>query len=110
MYFSCYRSVMRVKLTIFILSSFLLWSSLLAVSHHNNLSKHEEVKISAELVSKAIVSDDNFIWKKSSYQLHSVLINFAKTKIGAAREQLYSASHFTQKSVRYYLLFRVLRN
>jgi hypothetical protein len=110
MYFSCFRRVMRVKLTIFILSTFLLWSSLLAVSHHNNISKHQEIKISAELVSKAIVSDDNFIWKKSSYQLHSVLINFAKTKIVAVREQLYTASHFTQKSVRYYLLFRVLRN
>ena len=101
---------MRVKLTIFILSAFLLWSSLLAVSHHNIVSKHQEIKISAELVSKAIVSDEDFIWKKSSYQLHIVLIKFAKTKINAGREQLYTTSHFTQKSVRYYLLFRVLRN
>lgn len=110
MYFSCFRRVMRVKLTIFILSAFLLWSSLLAVSHHNIVSKHREIKISAELVSKAIVSDEDFIWKKSSYQPHNVLINFAKAKIGAGREQLYTTSHFSQKSVKYYLLFRVLRN
>jgi len=110
MYFSCSRSVMRVKLTIFILSTFLLWSSLLAVSHHNIISKHQEIKISAELVSKAIFSDDNFIWKKSSYQLFTVLINFAKTQINVGREQSFTSSHFTQKSVRYYLLFRVLRN
>jgi hypothetical protein len=101
---------MRVKLTIFILSAFLLWSSLLAVSHHNTISKHQEIKISAEIVNKAIVSDEDFIWKKSSYQLYNVLINFAKTKISAGREQLYTTSRFTQKSVKYYLLFRVLRN
>ena len=101
---------MRVKLTIFILSAFLLWSSLLAVGNHHSISQHREIKISAEIVGKAIVADEDFIWKKSSYQLHNVLINFAKTKIGVAREQLYTASHFAQKSVRYYLLFRVLRN
>ena len=101
---------MRVKLTIFILSAFLLWSSLLAVSHHNNVSKYREIKISAELVSKAIVSDEDFIWKKSSYQLHSLLLKFAKATIDAGREQLNTTSRFTQKSVRYYLLFRVLRN
>jgi len=101
---------MRVKLTIFILSTFLLWSSLLAVSHHNNVSKHREIKISAELVSKAIVADEDFIWKKSSHQLHSLLIKFAKEKINAGREQLRNTTRFTQKSVKYYLLFRVLRN
>jgi hypothetical protein len=101
---------MRVKLTIFILSAFLLWSSLLAVSHHNNVSKYREIKISAELVSKAIVSDEDFIWKKSSHQLHSLLVKFAKAKISTGRELLNTTSRFTQKSVRYYLLFRVLRN
>ncbi len=101
---------MRVKLTIFILSAFLLWSSLLAVGHHNSVSKYREIKISAELVSKAIVSDEDFIWKKSSYQLQSLLIKFAKEKINAGREQLSTTARFTQKSVKYYLLFRVLRN
>jgi len=110
MYFSCSKKVMRVKLTIFILSTFLLWSSLLAVSHHNNLSKHREIKISAEIVSKAIVSDEDFIWKKTSSQLHFLLPKFAKATIDAGREQLKTTSRFAQKSVRYYLLFRVLRN
>ena len=101
---------MRVKLTIFILSAFLLWSSLLAVGHHNVLSKHHEIKISAEVVNKAIISDEDFIWKKSSSQLHLVLPKFAKATIDAGREQLKTSSRFTQKSVRYHLLFRVLRN
>jgi hypothetical protein len=101
---------MRVKLTIFILSAFLLWSSLLAISHHTYLSKHREVKISSELATKAIVSDEDFIWKKSSYQLHTVLLNFASANINAWREQLNATSPFTRKSVKYYLLFRVLRN
>ena len=101
---------MRVKLTIFILSAFLLWSSLLAASHHNILSKHQEIKISADIVSKTIVSDEDFIWKKTSYQLHSPLIKFAKEKINAGREQLSTNTLFTPKSVKYYLLFRVLRN
>lgn len=101
---------MRVKLTIFILSAFLLWSSLLAVSHHNIPSKRQEIKISAEIVGQTIVSDEDFIWKKSSYQLHSLLIKFAKSKINAASELLNTTARFTQKSVKYYLLFRVLRN
>jgi hypothetical protein len=101
---------MRVKLTIFILSAFLLWSSLLAVSHHNNVSKYREIKISAELVSKAIVADEDFIWKKSSSLLHVVLPKFAKATIDACCDQLKTNSRFTQKSVRYYLLFGVLRN
>ena len=101
---------MRVKLTIFVLSGFLLWSSLLAVGHHNSVSKHREIKISAEIVGKAIVSDEDFIWKKSSPQFYLLLSKFAKTKIDAGREQLKTTSRFTQKSVRYYLLFRVLRH
>jgi hypothetical protein len=101
---------MRVKLTIFILSAFLLWSSLLAVSHHNSVSKHREIKVSADLVSKAIVADEDLIWKKSSYQTHSLLIKFSKAIVNAGREQIHTTSRFTQKSVRYYLLFRVLRN
>jgi hypothetical protein len=101
---------MRVKLTIFVLSAFLLWSSLLAVSHHNTVSKHQEIKNSADLVSKTIVSDEDFIWKKSSSQLHLVLPKFAKEKINAGREQLSNVTRFTQQSVKYYLLFRVLRN
>jgi hypothetical protein len=101
---------MRVKLTIFILSAFLLWSSLLAVSHHNSLSKHQEIKISSELVGKAIVADEDFIWKKSTNQLHTVLKNFATVEINARHEQLNTAFHFPQKFVKYYLLFRVLRN
>ena len=101
---------MRVKLTIFILSAFLLWSSLLAVGHHNSVSKYREIKISAELVSKAIVSDEDFIWKKSSSQLNLLLPKFAKAKIDADREQIKTTSRFTQTSVRSYLLFRVLRN
>ena len=101
---------MRVKLTIFILSAFLLWSSLLAVGHHNSVSKYREIKISAELVSKAIVSDEDFIWKKTPSQLHSLFVKFAKANINEGPEQLITTSRFTQKSVKYYLLFRVLRN
>jgi hypothetical protein len=101
---------MRVKLTIFILSALLLWSSLLAVSHHNGVSKHREIKVSAELVSKAIAADEDLIWKKSSYQPHPLLIKFSKATINAGREQIKPTSCFTQKPVRYYLLFRVLRN
>ena len=101
---------MRVKLTIFILSAFLLWSSLLAASHHNILSKRHEIKISAETVSAAIVSDEDFIWKKSSNQFPSLIIKFARAKIDTGCEQLITPSRFTQKPVKYYLLFRVLRN
>jgi hypothetical protein len=101
---------MRVKLTIFILSVFLLWSSLLAASHHNNLSKRQETKISAEIFGKSIASDEDLIWKKSSDQFHSLLIKFAKAKINAGSERLNTTSRFTQKSVKFYLLFRVLRN
>ena len=99
-----------MKLTIFILSAFLLWSSLLAVGHHNSVSKYREIKISTELVSKAIVSDEDVIWKKSSSQLYLLLPKFAKAKIDAGLEQIKTTSRFTQNSVRYYLLFRVLRN
>jgi hypothetical protein len=100
---------MRVKLTISILSVFLLWSGLLTASHHNNLSRRQEIKISAEIVGKEIVSGEDFIWKKSD-QLHALLVKFAKTKIDSRIEQSSAPSRFTQKSVRYYLLFRVLRN
>ena len=101
---------MRVKLTIFVLSAFLLWSSLLAVGNHHSISQHREIKISAELVSKAIVSDEDFIWKKIPSQLHLLLVKFAKAKINEGPGQLNTTSRFTQKSVKYYLLFRVLRN
>ena len=101
---------MRVKLTIFILSAFLLWSSLLAVSHHNIPSKRQEIKISAEIVGQTIVSDEDFIWKKSSCQLPNVFIDFAKAKINASREESRTTFRFAQKSVKHYLLFKVLRN
>ena len=104
------RKVMRVKLTIYILSVFLLWSSLLAVGRHRSISKYQEIKISADVVSKAIVLDEDFIWKKTSFQPHSVLINFGLAKVNARHERLSIVSFFTKQSVKYYLLFRVLRN
>ena len=101
---------MKAKLTIFVLSVFLLWSSLLAVSHHNNFSKHREIKVATEFVSKAIVPSEDVIWKKSPSQGYTVLINFALANVHAWLEPLDLSTSFTQKSVKYYLLFRVLRN
>ena len=99
---------MRAKLTIFIFSAFFLWSSLLTVSHHDSLFKRQEIKISAKPVGKAIVSDEDFIWGKTSCQLPDIFIGFAKAKINA--EQLCTTFRVAQKSVKHYLLFRVLRN
>jgi hypothetical protein len=100
---------MRAKLTIFILSAFLLWTSLPAVSHHSSLSKFQEVQTSDEFV-KAIVSGQDVIWKKSPCHFHNVFIDFAKAKVKGSLERLRTTSPFTQKSVKYYLLFRALRN
>ncbi len=109
MYFSCSKKGDESETDdiYFICFSALEQSARSKSSQH--LSKHQEIKIAAELVSKAIVSDEDFIWKKSSYQLHYVLINFAKAKLTLARTIKHNFS-FTQKSVKYYLLFRVLRN
>ena len=101
---------MSAKLTIFIFSAFFLWSSLLAVSHNDSLFKRQEIKISAKSLGKAIVSDEDFIWKITSCQLPNVFIDFAKAKINSSREELCTTFRFAQKSVKHYLLFRVLRN
>jgi hypothetical protein len=101
---------MRVKLTIFILSAVVLGSSLLTSGHHPSFSKHPELKASAELVSKAIVPDEDFTWKKKSYQPYTVFLNAAHAKINAGRKHLTATVHFTKRSVKYFLLFRVLRN
>ena len=101
---------MSAKLTIFIFSAFFLGSSLLAVSHHDSLFKRQEIKISAKPIGKSIVSDEDFIWKKSSCQLPNVFIDFAKAKINASREESRTTFRFAQKSVKHYLLFKVLRN
>jgi hypothetical protein len=100
---------MKVKLTILILSAFLLWSSLLTVCHHNHFSKQKEVKIASEVFTKTIVSED-FIWKKISYYPQLIFKNFVSDKVHAERKRVKTAISFTKKSVKYFLLFRVLRN
>lgn len=101
---------MRVKLTIFVLSSFLLWSSTLVATHHAKYSNDHEIKIAAKFIGKTTVSDQYFFWKKSTCQGPAVLINFALAKVHTWHDQVKVVSFFTQKSVKYYLLFRVLRN
>ncbi|HZB13746.1 MAG TPA: hypothetical protein VE467_11990 [Chryseolinea sp.] len=100
---------MKVKLTILILSAFLLWSGLLTVSHQNHFSKQKEVKIASEVFTKTIVSED-FIWKKISYYPQLIFKNFVSDKVHAERKRVETAIGSTKKSVKYFLLFRVLRN
>lgn len=101
---------MRVKVTIFILSAVILGSSLLTAGHHPSFSKHHELKISSELVNKAIVTDEDFTWKKKSYQPYTVYLSFASSKLNAGHKHLNTVVKFTKRSVKYFLLFRVLRN
>src|SRR5688572_10562368 len=101
---------MKVKLTIFILSAFLLWSSLLTISHHDHFSKQREVKIGSEVFTKAIVSEEDFIWKKTSYHPQLIFKSLVSDKVHAERRHVKTAIGFTKKSVKYFLLFRVLRN
>ena len=101
---------MKVKLTILILSAFLLWSGLLTVSHHNHFSKQREVKIAPEVLTKTIVLKEGFIWKKNSYYPQLIFKNCVSDKVHAERKHVETAIRFTKKSVKYFLLFRVLRN
>lgn len=101
---------MSVKLTIFVLSSCLLWSSLLVAIHHANYSSDHEIKIASKFVGQAIVSDKYFFWKKVTCQGPGVLTNFVFANVHAWCDQVKGVPFFTQKLVKYYLLFRVLRN
>jgi hypothetical protein len=101
---------MKAKLTIFILSAFLLWSSLLTVSHQNHFSKQQEVKIASNVFNETIVSAGDFIWKKTSCHPQSIFKSFVFDSVHAERKHVKIAIRFTKKSVKYFLLFRVLRN
>lgn len=101
---------MRVKLSIFVLSAFLLWSSVLTTGYHVRFSKHQELKIACQVINKAILADDDFIWKKLSVHAQTALANFTVSKIQAWLQLPQTVSTFTNKSAKFYLLFRVLRN
>jgi hypothetical protein len=83
---------------------------MLVAIHHASYSSDHEIKIAPKFVGKAIVSDKYFFWKKLTCQGSGVLINFAFANVHAWRDQVNVVPFFTQKSVKYYLLFRVLRN
>ncbi|WP_276367982.1 hypothetical protein [Chryseolinea sp. H1M3-3] len=101
---------MRVKLTIFVLSVFLLGVSLFAPKHRSVFSNHPEVKITTEIVSQAVIMDEDFIWKKSSAHVFYVIVNLTLAKAHASQGVLKTLPYFSAKTVKYYLLYRVLRN
>lgn len=100
---------MRVNLSIFIVTISLLWSSL-SLLHHFHFSRQQEVNVAGPVIQKAIVSDDDLIWKKAS--THALpgftVLSFRKSPVRALETK--TTSFFTQIAVRYYLLFRVLRH
>ncbi|HEX6225346.1 MAG TPA: hypothetical protein VFZ52_13090 [Chryseolinea sp.] len=101
---------MKVKVTIFVLSAVLLWSNLLTSSHYNHFSKQREVKASTELVTKAIVSDEDPAWKKNSYHPYIFFKSVLPGKHSAQGKLVNVGSYFAKTCVKYFLLFRVLRN
>jgi len=101
---------MRAKLSIYILSAFLLWSSLLAPGHQTFFSKHQELKIACQVIVQAIIADEDFVWKKSTAHVKAVLSNFTFSKIHSWGEMSKAISNFSHKSAHFYLLFKVLRN
>jgi hypothetical protein len=101
---------MKSKLTIFALSTFLLWTSLLFPTSKASYSKNTQIKIATEFVSKAIVPEEEFAWKKSSFELLPIFCKATWANIHAFSIRLKPSTYFTSSSVKYYLLFRVLRN
>jgi hypothetical protein len=103
---------MRVKVTIYLLSVFLLWSSLHTPSRHPVLTKKAELKIVSEIVSSGILPDEQFAWKKASaaYYPISEFAKFSLSKITAWHSRLNSSPILAYKNVKSYLLFRVLRH
>jgi hypothetical protein len=101
---------MKTRLTIFVLSTFLLWTSLLIPVNKGSYSKQSEIKVAAEFICKAIVHEEEFAWKKSSLDLLPNFLASSWTNPCASAGRLKSLTYFAASSVKYYLLFRVLRN
>ena len=101
---------MKTKLVIFALSTFLLWTSLLIPGNKGSYSKQAEIKVAAEFICKAIVHEEEFAWKKSSLELIPNFLASSWTNPYAFAVRLKSLTYFATSSVKYYLLFRVLRN
>lgn len=101
---------MRVKLSICILSAFLLWSSLLAPGYQIHFSNHQEIKIACQAIVQAVIADEDFIWKKSSAHVKNALPDFTFSKIHSWGELSKTVSNCSHKSAHFYLLFKVLRN
>jgi hypothetical protein len=101
---------MKIKLTIFALSTFLLWTSLLLPTSKGSSSKNPLIKISTELVSKAIAPEEEFAWKKSTSDLLPIFSTATWANTLAFSIRLKPSAYFASSNVKYYLLFRVLRN
>ena len=102
---------MKVRLTISVLLSIvLLGTGLLVPAGRASFSKSPQLKTSSEFVCKAIVHEEEFAWKKSGLAFIPNFLTVTWAKIFSSKIVSKPVPYFAYSSVKYYLLFKVLRN
>jgi hypothetical protein len=99
---------MGAKLTIIVLSILFFASSLRVIAPRLSSPKQLEIKTSPEL-GKAIVTVSD-LFNKVSFRVDFVVLDSALAYVRPWRKLIKIGPVFADKSVKLYLLFRVLRN
>jgi hypothetical protein len=99
---------MRAKV-FFLVAISLVWSSV-QPPHHICLSSHQELTAADQIIQKAIIADEHFIFKKSLVHSNQLTVHLPSDGIQFWRAGAKIIPSFTAVHVRDYLLFRVLRN
>lgn len=100
---------MRIKLTIFILSVLVAWSSVFISGYRVSYNKEHQLKVASDFIGKVIEADDDLMCKKSSSGPPAIIFNAALAEIHAWNKDLKTSPVSPYQTVSYYLLFRVLR-